>query len=513
MGFAKYFDRDVVALNKRLSRAATANFKEILAKHVICVEFDDQVLRSNEASCCLEMLVRIISRLYPKLKFIGHHDGDTSRIGEVADLARSINKEVEIARDDEPPTIVINLTPVATLSTDCLSLFVSSQGWLVSVSQEKVQKFGTSSNPFGGSVAACVVASILFQTVFKDQLDQKPIIDVSFSVLSFVNGHDTDLSLDAVQLDDVNLIGVGAIGSVTVWALSKLSSLTGKIRLIDHDRVQESNLHRYVVMTEADVGQSKVAIARNILFRDGLELEVVEELWGTFVHRKWDGECTARLAAVCIDSKDGRILIQGSLPKLIINAYTDESRFGISRHTDFNANVCLACLYIPEYQERGRLQTITEELNMKGSEKLIYQYMRADKLIDDQFLDLFARQNGLDATLLQEYKSKSLGDFYLHMVCGYQLMKIAGENRKAEFVDVPLSFQSAMAGILFALELVAESHGLTVKNPYTVSQWQVLEPIDENNPSHYQYIKNKSGTCICGDDEYRQVYSAKWAGA
>lgn len=510
MGFAKYFERDIVALNKRLSKTGDANFREILQTQTVCIEVDAQFSQSKEAEVCIELLVRLISRFYPKVKFLSHTKFETDKLAELQALARSINSNIEFATDDEAPTVTISAACVAPRSGSELCFFVGSDDWLAKYSVTSAQTFGDSGNPFGASIAACIAAANVFRFVFEKQLKRPLDSEILFSVLDFVNAHNSNVSLTDVKLDDVNLIGVGAIGSAAVWALSKLPSLSGKITLIDHDRVQESNLHRYILMSEQDVGESKVSLSKNILSRNGLEVEIVNDSWENFVHTKYNGICRCRLAAVSIDSKDGRVLIQASLPKEVINAYTDESRFGVSRHTDFASKVCLACLYLPEYQEKGRLQTIAEELNMKGSEKFLYQYMRSDKQIDDAFLDLFSRQNEIDVALLQEYKSKSLGDFYLHMVCGYGLIKIAGENRRAEFVDVPLSFQSAMSGILFAAEIVAESSGASRANPNTVSQWQVLDEINGENPSHYQYLKNKPGNCICGDEIYIKTYLDKW---
>jgi hypothetical protein len=53
---------------------------------------------------------------------------------------------------------------------------------------------------------------------------------------------------------------------------------------------------------------------------------------------------------------------------------------------------------------------------------------------------------------LQEYKNKSFGDFYISMVCGYKMIEIKKTGHNSEIVDVPLSFQSCMAGIILAAD-------------------------------------------------------------
>ena len=90
------------------------------------------------------------------------------------------------------------------------------------------------------------------------------------------------------------------------------------------------------------------------------------------------------------------------------------------------------------------------------------------------------------------------------------MIQLKGSNQKAEIVDVPLSFQSCMAGIMLAAEIVAESIEANRKYVWDVSQLQVLDVIDKNNPSHSKRIKNYNGKCICGDKDYQDVYQLKW---
>jgi molybdopterin-synthase adenylyltransferase len=66
-----------------------------------------------------------------------------------------------------------------------------------------------------------------------------------------------------LQQVSVTLIGVGGIGN---WIALNLVGLgIKKIRLIDHDVIEESNLTRQVLFSEYDVGQLKVKIAEKEL--------------------------------------------------------------------------------------------------------------------------------------------------------------------------------------------------------------------------------------------------------
>src|SRR5436190_11414065 len=106
MGFAKYFNRDIVALNKRLSTTADSSFKEILQNQIICLEFDEQIFESHEAGVCIELLVRILSRFYPKIKFSSSIDDASQHILKLQKLAKSINANIEFAKAAEASTFV-----------------------------------------------------------------------------------------------------------------------------------------------------------------------------------------------------------------------------------------------------------------------------------------------------------------------------------------------------------------------------------------------------------------------
>lgn len=510
MGFAKYFNRDIIALNKMISSESEHVLKEIIEDHLIAIELDEQINHSSEAFNCSELLIRILCRFYPKIKLTASSIIDSPKINVLKKLAKEINSNIEFADDGETPTFIISLSKESCNNENIAHLYLGSNGWLAKLSQQNPLIFENTGNPFGAMLVACIAASNAFRFVFKDHLMLPLDIEVEMSAFDYsVSGNDSNI-IDQVRLDNVTLVGVGAIGSATVWALSKLTNLSGDITLVDPESVEESNLQRYILLKEKHIKKKKVDIALQNLRRSHFKVTPEKKEWAEFIHEKQDGKCKSRLVAVAVDSKEHRIHIQSSLPEKIINAYTDESRFGITRHPNFNYNVCLTCLYIPTIQKKGKLEIIVEELKMKGQENLIYEYMNTDKVIDDNFLRIYSIRNSVSIDELQVYKNKSFGDFYIDVICGYKMIQLKGSDQKSEIVDVPLSFQSCMAGIMLAAEIVIESLDANRVNVRDVSQFQVLNVIDENNPSHTTRIKNYNGKCICGDKDYQDVYRLKW---
>ena len=71
----------------------------------------------------------------------------------------------------------------------------------------------------------------------------------------------------------VLIIGMGGLGSVA--ALYLAGAGVGRLHLVDHDRVDMSNLQRQILYRQADVGRSKAEAAREQLAELNPEVELV----------------------------------------------------------------------------------------------------------------------------------------------------------------------------------------------------------------------------------------------
>ena len=76
----------------------------------------------------------------------------------------------------------------------------------------------------------------------------------------------------------VFIAGAGGLGSAAATYLTAAG--VGVIRLVDHDRVELSNLNRQVLHWDEDIGRSKVASAAEKLnqLNRGVEIEAIEEM-------------------------------------------------------------------------------------------------------------------------------------------------------------------------------------------------------------------------------------------
>src|SRR5882724_2096035 len=90
----------------------------------------------------------------------------------------------------------------------------------------------------------------------------------------------------ALDLGDVLVAGVGAIGSALLYILSSMP-LQGHVTVLDCDLVDTSNLNRSPLFTafDATTSRSKVDVARALLSSSGIKVETVEGTWRTHAER------------------------------------------------------------------------------------------------------------------------------------------------------------------------------------------------------------------------------------
>lgn len=81
-------------------------------------------------------------------------------------------------------------------------------------------------------------------------------------------------------------------------------------------------------------------------------------------------------------------------------------------------------------------------------------------------------------------------------------------DRTNNNIEVPSAFESALAGILLAAEIVIDAKKLRKEELPTISRINLLRPIskyiNENQSKHH------IGRCICHDKDFRAVYDEKW---
>lgn len=476
---------------------------------VVTIAFDAAAEASGEARHTLDMAVRLAARLYPRIRILPLH-GDPSLAAALAALAVSINPAITLEGSAEGArelALVVGATRHAAETV----VYAGSDGWIARVSATRPVESGTGGNPFGAGAAACIGMANIFRAVFADRLPHTGLdLDTSLSLLNFETGASAStVSLaNCVDIGEVRLVGVGAVGNAAVWSLTRVPGLAGTLHAIDHETVDLSNMQRYVLTSMADDGAVKVSLARREAA--GTELDVVPSraTWAEHVAASGGG---GGLVAVALDSARDRVEVQGSLPRRLVNAWTQNGDLGVSRHGFDGDQACLACMYLPQGRRRSLDEVIAGEL---GLDHATHRMRLRDMLVHGQpvgedFAREIAAAAGVDPGSLTPFAAQPLRAFRQRAVCGGIVMR-AIDGGGAD-VEVPLAFQSALAGVMLAAEVVAEAAGLRDVRPPTRSVVDLLRPLTPRPSSNVLKGTSPAARCICEDSDWQDAYRAKWS--
>ena len=155
---------------------------------------------------------------------------------------------------------------------------------------------------------------------------------------------------ERVALGTLHLAGCGAIGEAAAGTFVHLP-VTGTLYAVDHDTLDDGNLHRYVLGLAEDVGKSKPTLIARAFEGHPLEVVQVPTHWGKD-SRTAPGRDTVLSA---LDTKQGRIELQAGLPRELFNAWTQPQDIGVSRHQRFGETMPgVSCLAAALATERDR---------------------------------------------------------------------------------------------------------------------------------------------------------------
>lgn len=506
MALASFFDKAALSAQSVLRNFDLASFRRALEEQLVQVHFGDDAV-SLEGRRTLDLLVDLLSRLYPRLQFTS-----TSELGgissELADRARRVSQSIEIDQDSSPTlSIVLGRTFTETPEH---TFYVGSDGWVCLCSIESPRSCGDSGNPFGAGMAACLAAAWTFRETFQTQLNGGRSFgkDLALSLVDLSsNARVANPPLRPVDIGVAHLVGAGAIGQATAWGLAGCSGLAGVVYVIDGECLELSNLQRYVYTMDADVGKSKPDLAARLLDpSSALKVIPIRQHWESFVAGH-EGPIDRVLLA--LDSAEARIHVQGSLPRWVANAWTQPENIGVSRHRSFLDDACVACLYMPALRRKSRDRLIADSLGFTSELELreVRALLHTGRAIGREFLERIALRAGIPVKGLLQFASEPLSAFYANGICGGLLLSFSSGDRAIQ-VQVPMAFQSAAAGLLLAAELVADAGQLRQASLPTRSELDLLRDFTRAAAHpHSPAQKHASGRCICQDTVYRSFYA------
>jgi len=354
MGFANFFDRSATAASQVLANFRLEDFKDRLSAHAAALSFDDAAVDSSEGRATLDLSVRLLARLYPALTVhpIGSRPETTLPIFEDSPAASTTRSTCKATSKLPAPSSTSarrrrrpGSTPSTSARTDgarcCRGTArsaqvrrrIRSEPAPPPASEPPTSSEGSSPTSFPAAISTsgsiCRLSTYLQGSAAVSALPER------------------------CDLGDAYLVGLGAIGNGAVWALSRVPGLAGVLHLVDHENADLSNLQRYVMITQDDVGRRKVRLARASFTQGTLKVRAQSPTMGRLCRRSPQSAPSNGSRWRWTPPRD-RIALQASLPKWIVNAWTQNVDLGVSRHDFATAGACLACLYMPTARSKTK---------------------------------------------------------------------------------------------------------------------------------------------------------------
>lgn len=493
MALAPFFSRAYSALGSHLG-ITRAELEESLSGHVVGIYAGTACSAEGNEKWIAELLVNLLARLYPVIAISGHD----AACENIARIANAINPDIEIKGDTEEAGITVHVGGIAKSNK---SFNAGARGWVAYVGTNEQGNITGPINPYSSGVAAALAAWRVFQSIFAR--DTVALPDISLSLLDYSSHSGAEDVLPSIDIGEVAVAGIGAVGNPAIWAWAKHSGLTGELHLIDPEDIELSNLQRYCLPFHGDVGMGKGELAA----RELLNSKLSHRLWPCSLQdfaNTYEG--IEKLPSICVsvDNVDGRRTAQALLPRLVVNGWTSDNGLGASWHRFMDNSACLACLYQPKNASLSQTELAAQALGLPH-DRLAALWV-SEKPIESDVIAIAETHLGLSSGKLADWKGKRVQDIYSGVICGQIGLDLAGIGRVA---TVPLAHQSVLAGLLMAAELVKRSEpGIEAR-----SQDEPLiiwDDIMRTPPKYWTAMRAKERECFCNDEVYRKIYLEKW---
>ena len=491
MAIPDYFQRNAVAIAQVMSGLGEQRLERLLREVCIGIAVGPDA-NCNEGRALVDLLVRLLARLYPSIVIRGEEIGSTA--DKVRALAQRINPSVELSGR---PTIEVVIGSAGVLHGAARTVFVGSNGWYAKLSTRNPQACGDTNNPYGAGLAACLAAADLFRSVF---LTGKVLDgDFEFSVPTFAEGTN-DAGDVSGHIGCLVLAGAGAIGNAAAWALSR-TDVNGLIEIVDHESIDLGNLQRYVLAERDDENRPKAQFLAQ-MFTGALSAKPRISRLAEFLGKKHHKVESLLLA---LDSAKDRCAAQASLPRRIVNAWTQPGDLGVSSH-DFLDGACVSCLYMPDGKQKNEDEIIAQSLGISDKIMQVRVLLYGNQGVPRDLLEAIGAARNIPIEKLMTFEGRSIRELYTDGFCGGAVIPLDMIGEPAGDVHVPLAHQSAMAGVLLAGAGV--QIGLGASGGSMSTQYDVLKPQVQFHV--HPMGKKVGGKCICQDTDYIDVYRKKY---
>jgi ThiF family len=518
MSLAPFLDRVHDAAGPLLGGMASSELGQRLEATSVVLEIDEHTAALPGQASGFLLAANLLARLYPRVGI----DAPSALTDDALRLVRSINPDITIG----PPRgrqLTISWLGGAP---DANRVTVACQGWNLRI--DGTDGTNSAAEPLAAMAAACLAVGEVFRSLFGPELDhaRRDPDPFELNLVTLGDWSDTPPLPGPVELGVVHLAGCGAIGQATAAALRELD-VRGELIAVDPERVDLGNIQRYALALLADVGRTKVDIIEKAFAHHPLVVTPVATVWGADART----EPGQRTVLAALDTRQGRVELQASLPREAFNAWTQPEDVGVSRHQAFGEQPCLACLGWPKHERPSDSHLIARRLQESEARVVSYllQGVPVGSPLEPQQISNTNRlavspeeaQRWTEHSLLSDVSERfqlSAGDIaaiatlpithlYRDVVCAGVLLEKQGEQRDAE-LSVPLAHQSALAGVLlatwFVIDHVPELRAMRPLQPQ--ARYDVLR----GGAQIWPRDRGREPRCLCFDNDFLNAYAQRW---
>lgn len=492
MALAPYYDRAALAAAQVVAGFDPEAFTEKLTSSTVGLALDDEAVDSAEGRALADLTIRLLARLYPRLEVTA----PGSAAGLLSELAVAINPRIDLRTD-----ATIGISVGADARRFDTTFFGGSREWVGYVGTKGPLAVGSSENPLGAGVAACLATGNVFRALFLST----PAPDVQAALTAYSGdrpGTSGDPTLTDCQLPDESvLVGLGAIGNAGAWALAR-APVKGVLHVVDHQVVEPSNLQRYVLATVADIGRPKVDVIAEAV-EPRLQIVGHPQTWAQFAD---ESSHSAHHVLVALDSARDRRAVQASLPRSVVNAWTQPGDLGVSSHGDFGTvGACLFCLYVSDGPAPNEDEIVAAALGVTDRQQEVRQLLYSGDGVPAALIEVVRDRLRIPSDVAAPFIGRPIRALYVEGLCGGALVPLDRLGPVRQDIHVPLAHQSALAGVLLAAALLRQ----VLTGPPSTTEISRIDLLRRLG-SDLRQPRLATPSCICRDTDYTSAYADKW---
>ena len=521
MSLPRFFSRVADAIQP-VACISAAELAEHLGDTTVAIHAPSSATDSLADSDAALLAVNLAARLYPRL----HISGPAAWIDSATTLAIAINPAADIDTATQPPAsagaVTLDWASDPARSARGPIITVSADAWNARVDPQEARP-QQPAVPLAALAAAALGVSEMFRVVFAQVLGERGRRGRQPGGFNLItNGEPSDVppvSASAPQLPEAYLVGAGAVGQACLLGL-RASGIPANLTVVDPQPVELSNLQRYVLAADGDVGTAKTDLAVSATQDTAMTVIPLPTAWGA---DRRSGPDVANVVLIALDSAADRISVAAGLPWRAYNAWTQPADIGWSRHEQFGIEPCLACMYYPDRPRPNEHELIATTLRQHPLRILTYLITRtpvgaplphvatlpdlpapadASSWTSRALLDDLAGLGFVTSDGTSQWASKLVGQLYRDGICAGGIVRRPGSPDN-ELAVVPLAHQSALAGLMLATTYVAGSDHtlLSHRPPQIEARFDLLRGF----PQTLTRPRARTIGCLCSDHFYLDV--------